>query len=124
LESEEKMDITEAALKQIIVSGWTWNEQEKVASVGKKKGKIDLLKPLRNWIDKMEIKTAKKAHRICKLIPAQCPFARKIQIFGRTLITIPPLCKINPVYDELMMLRFRAISYLAEEWGEDVSKYC
>lgn len=118
------MDVTEATIKEIILSGWTWNEQEKVTSVGKKRKKIDLLKPLRNWIDKMEVTTAKRAHRICKLIPAQCPFARKIKIFGRSLITIPPLCKINPVYDELMMLRFRAISYLAEECGEDVSKYC
>ncbi|MCS6815305.1 MAG: Mo-dependent nitrogenase C-terminal domain-containing protein, partial [Cyanobacteria bacterium] len=52
---------------------------------------------------------------ICQWIPAQCPFARTISWQGRTLLVIPPLCKLNPFYDELMGLRFRALSYLAEQ---------
>ncbi|NJL00238.1 MAG: hypothetical protein HC838_04100 [Spirulinaceae cyanobacterium RM2_2_10] len=82
------------------------------------------LRPLRQWLDQLEIRTPRQAHRLCTLIPSQCPFARTVKLFGHTLLSIPPLCKLNPVYDELMMLRFRALSYLAEECGEDISPYC
>ncbi len=58
------------------------------------------------------------------MIPAQCPFERQIQIFGTTVAHIPPLCKLNPLYNELVYLRFRAISYLANDCGEDISAYC
>jgi hypothetical protein len=36
---------------------------------------------------------------------------------------IPAMCEINPLYDQLVGLRFRSLSYLADK-GEDVSKYC
>ena len=64
------------------------------------------------------------AIQICKLIPAQCPFERDISVFGHKLFHIPPLCKLNPAYEELVALRFRALSYLADQCGEDVSQYC
>ena len=115
------MNVTDYAVKQIIFSHWQYPIEEKKAN---QKQKIDLLLPLRKWLDNLEINNSQLAHRICRLIPAQCPFARTIKLWGKTLLTIPPLCKINPVYDELMCLRFRAISYLAEECHEDVSKYC
>ena len=83
-----------------------------------------MLQPLRNHLEHKEISDRIFAHRLCRLIPAQCPFERKIQFFGHVLISIPPLCKLNPLYDDLMTLRFRALSYLAEEWGEDISQYC
>ncbi len=89
-----------------------------------KKGKIDLLAPLRQRLDKIEIGDRNFAHRICKLIPSQCPFEREIKLLGRTIIKIPPMCKLNPVYNELIALRFRAICYLADICGEDVSVYC
>ncbi|MBD2392703.1 hypothetical protein H6G11_00330 [Cyanobacterium aponinum FACHB-4101] len=76
--------------------------------------KIDLLLPLRSWLDNIEITDSVTAHRINNLIPAECPFARKITIFNRTILTIPPLCKLNPVYDNLMALKFRCLTYLAE----------
>lgn len=85
---------------------------------------FDLLKPVRHKIDAIKINNSNKAHKICRLIPSQCPFARKIKFCGRTLVSIPPLCKINPLYEDLMMLRFRAICYLADECGEDISAYC
>ncbi len=50
---------------------------------------------------------------ICKLIPTQCPFARQISLFGLSL-RIPPLCKLNPFYDQLMALRFQAQCLLEE----------
>lgn len=77
--------------------------------------KIDLLLPIRNWLDAIEIKDSITAHRLNNLIPDQCPFARKINIFNRTILTIPPLCKLNPLYDNLMALKFRCLTYLAEE---------
>ena len=84
----------------------------------------DIFQPLREWINQIEINDLHLAHRLCRMIPSQCPFARKIQFFGHTIFTIPPLCKMNPVYQELMVLRFRALQYLADECGEDISAYC
>ncbi|MEL6439515.1 MAG: Mo-dependent nitrogenase C-terminal domain-containing protein [Cyanobacteria bacterium J06621_8] len=85
---------------------------------------IDLLSPFRRWLDNIEIKDSAFAHRICRSIPNQCPFEREVKVWGRTLVKIPPMCKINPLYNELVALRFRAICYLADTCGEDVSVYC
>jgi hypothetical protein len=86
--------------------------------------KVDLFKPLRQWLDQIEIRDSKLAHLICKLIPTQCPFERDVVLFGRTILHIPPLCKLNPVYEQVVSLRFRALCYLADECGEDVTPYC
>ncbi|MEB3279397.1 MAG: Mo-dependent nitrogenase C-terminal domain-containing protein [Lyngbya sp.] len=82
------------------------------------------LKPLRQWLETMEVKDPKLAKLLCQLIPAQCPFERTIQFKGRVLVHIPPLCKLNPVYEEVVSLRFRALCYLADECGEDITPYC
>jgi hypothetical protein len=37
---------------------------------------------------------------------------------------IPPMCKLNPLYEEVVGLRFRALCYLADDCGEDISQYC
>lgn len=86
--------------------------------------KVDLLSPIRQWLDSIEIKDSAFAHRICKSIPSQCPFEREVKILNRTLIKIPPMCKLNPLYNEVIALRFRAICYLADTCGEDISAYC
>lgn len=88
------------------------------------KAKIDIFAPLRRWLDNIEIENSAIAHRICKSIPSQCPFAREIKFLGQTILKIPPMCKINPLYNEVIALRFRAICYLADVCGEDVSAYC
>lgn len=44
-------------------------------------------------------------------------------LFGHQVAYIPPLCKLNPLYDELVELRFKALCYLADECGEDISAY-
>jgi hypothetical protein len=75
-------------------------------------------------IQSIQINHSKTAHRICHLVPAYCPFERDVVVFGQTLFHIPPLCKLNPVYEDLMELRFRALSFLADECGEDVTQYC
>ncbi|MEN9215080.1 MAG: Mo-dependent nitrogenase C-terminal domain-containing protein [Gloeomargarita sp. DG02_4_bins_56] len=79
----------------------------------------DLLDPLRKWLDEMQIHDPKIARFLCRMIPAQCPFERDIVLFGRKIVHIPPMCKLNPLYEQLVGLRFRALSYLAEQ-GEDV----
>lgn len=76
-----------------------------------------LLGLVRRWIEGIEIRDPKVAQRVCELIPASCPFARDIRFFGRTL-HIPPLCKLNPLYEQLMGLRFQALTFLAEK-GEE-----
>jgi hypothetical protein len=84
----------------------------------------DILQPLRQWVDSIPVNNRQLAHRLCKMIPAQCPFERDVKLFGKTLFHIPPMCKLNPLYEEVVGLRFRAMCYLADECGEDVSQYC
>jgi hypothetical protein len=84
----------------------------------------DFFRPLRNWLDNIQVSDRLLAHRLCKFIPAQCPFERDINVFGKTLFHIPPMCKLNPVYEEVVGLRFKAMCYLADTCGEDISQYC
>jgi tellurite resistance protein len=84
----------------------------------------NVLNPVRVWLDGLEVDDPRIARFLCKMIPSQCPFERDINLFGRKVVHIPPMCKINPLYEQLVGLRFRALSYLADERGEDVSKYC
>jgi hypothetical protein len=121
------LDVTDYTIKQIIFSNWMeTSPSANISSPPKHSLALSFrpLLPLRNWINQIEITDPQKAHRICDLIPSQCPFSRTITLFGRTLITIPPLCKLNPLYEELINLRFRALCYLADECGEDISTYC
>ncbi|HEY9694871.1 MAG TPA: Mo-dependent nitrogenase C-terminal domain-containing protein [Oculatellaceae cyanobacterium] len=87
------------------------------------KGQRALLQPVRHWLDGLEIHDPRVARFLGKLIPSQCPFERDIELFGHKIVHIPPLCKLNPLYEQLVGLRFRALSYLADDCGEDVSQY-
>ncbi len=82
-----------------------------------------LLEPMQHWLDGMEIHDPRIAHFLCKLIPPQCPFERDITLFGHKLVHIPPMCRLNPLYEQLVGLRFRALSYLADDCQEDISAY-
>jgi tellurite resistance protein len=84
---------------------------------------IDALRPMRDWLDKLDIQDPRVARFLCKMIPNQCPFERDVTLFGRKIVHVPPLCKINPLYEQLVGLRFRALSYLADDCGEDISPY-
>lgn len=84
----------------------------------------DLLDPMRKWLEGIEIHNYKLAHLLCKIIPAQCPFERDVVVFGRKLFHIPPMCKLNPLYEQVVGLRFKALCYLADECGEDITAYC
>ena len=85
---------------------------------------VDVLAPVRGWLDNLEMKDPKVAKFLCKMIPSQCPFERDIKLFGDKVVHIPPMCKLNPLYEQLVGLRFRALSYLADDCGEDVTPYC
>ncbi|MHC5724275.1 MAG: Mo-dependent nitrogenase C-terminal domain-containing protein [Nostoc sp.] len=87
------------------------------------KRQINALHPLREWLDGLDIQDPRVARFLCKMIPSQCPFERDITLFGRKIVHIPPMCKINPLYEQLVGLRFRALCYLADNCGEDVSAY-
>ena len=91
--------------------------------VGDSGTSADLLDPLKNWLDDMKIEDPRLARFICKMVPSQCPFERDIVLFGRKIVHIPPLCKLNPLYEQLVGLRFRSLSYLADDCQEDVSEY-
>jgi tellurite resistance protein len=100
------------------------SRQQLVAADPHLDAKLDVLHPLKHWLDELEIQDPQIAHFLCKMIPPQCPFERDIQLFGRKLVHIPPLCKLNPLYEQLVSLRFRALCYLADECHEDVTPYC
>lgn len=85
---------------------------------------LSLLKSLQQRIEAFEIDEEQLARRIVKLIPASCPFAREVRVFERVILRIPALCKLNPLYESLMALRFRALCFLADQCGEDITSYC
>lgn len=85
---------------------------------------FQFLQPLRQLLDKIEIRNPRIARFIASLIPAQCPFERDFSLFGHKIAHIPPLCKLNPFYEQLVGLRFRALCFLADECGEDIQSYC
>ncbi|MEB3181005.1 MAG: Mo-dependent nitrogenase C-terminal domain-containing protein [Nostocaceae cyanobacterium] len=124
------MNVVEHTIKHISFASWVWIEQTNIAAnnispLRRPPGrKFDILQPLRQWLDNMEVRDRKLAHSLCQLIPAQCPFERDVKLFGKTLFHIPPMCKLNPLYEEVVSLRFRALCYLADECGEDVTPYC
>lgn len=125
------MSVSDYTITKLIITSRVWinpgTDSSKItipALPGKTRKTFDLLEPLRQWLNQIEVDNPKLAHRLCRLIPAQCPFERQIKLFNRTLLRIPPLCKLNPVYDEVVALRFRALSYLADECDEDITCYC
>ncbi|HEY9847191.1 MAG TPA: Mo-dependent nitrogenase C-terminal domain-containing protein [Candidatus Caenarcaniphilales bacterium] len=85
--------------------------------------RLNPLSSLRQWLEAIEIHDPKVARFLCKTIPTHCPFERDLRFLGRTLFHLPPLCKLNPLYDQFVGLRLRALIFLIDECGED-SQYC
>jgi hypothetical protein len=111
------MNTVQNKLESLHLSIWINQAHQKQSSIKSiKNRKLNLLAPLRQWLNNIEVKDSAFAHRVCQLIPSQCPFEREIKLFGRTIA--------NPLYNEVIALRFRAICYLADVCGEDVSVYC
>lgn len=122
------MKVFNNTTRKIFLASWVSINQESETNLTPQqnpgKPQWDVLKPLRLWINNIEVRDRLFAHRICQLIPAQCPFERDVKLFGRTLFHIPPMCKLNPLYEEVVGLSFRSLCYLADECGEDISQYC
>lgn len=125
------MKVSDNTTKKIFLASWvSINQAEtsdhKVTQLDRSVSKSywNILQPLRERVDSIQVRDRQLAHRLCKLIPSQCPFERDVKLFGKTLFHIPPMCKLNPLYEEVVGLRFRAMCYLADECGEDVSQYC
>jgi hypothetical protein len=117
--------------QNLSLTSWVWIDQEALPASNVSplrrpatKPSFAILQPLRYWLNEIEVRNPKVAHRLCQLIPAECPFERDVNFFGRKLFHIPPMCKLNPLYEEVVSLRFRALCYLADECGEDVTPYC
>ena len=108
------MNLSQHTNQDFLINNWMLGE----------KVNFDIFQALRQRLDRVQVSSPKLAHRLCQLIPAQCPFERDITVFGRTLFHIPPMCKLNPLYEEVVALRFRALCFLADECGEDVTAYC
>jgi Mo-dependent nitrogenase C-terminus len=77
-----------------------------------------IVAPVRGWLDAVKVSDPEAARLLYKLIPGQCPFERDVTMFGRKLFHIPPMCKLNPFYDQLVAIRFRAMCFLVDECGE------
>jgi len=75
---------------------------------------------LQQQLESVDINSPAMAHLLCRIIPSHCPFERKIQLFNRTIIAIPALCKLNPFYNQLVALRFKSLVYLADQCSEDL----
>jgi hypothetical protein len=81
------------------------------------------LQPIRQWLDSIEVNDPLLARSLDQWIPASCPFEREIWVFNRKILSIPPLCKLNPFYDQIVALRFKALIYLAGETAQEVNSY-
>ena len=71
------------------------------------------LDPLNQWLDDLDPRDERISSFIVQLIPSQCPFERDIILFGRKLVHVPAMCKINPLYEQLVALRFRCLGHLS-----------
>nr|WP_318730672.1 Mo-dependent nitrogenase C-terminal domain-containing protein [Roseofilum sp. Guam] len=114
------------ALKFLLITSENLPEQKRQALIEKLQKTFpdgDVLHPVRDWLDGLDINTPYMARFLCKMIPPQCPFERDIKLFGHKIVHIPPMCKLNPLYEQLVGLRFRALSYLADDCKEDISRY-
>jgi Mo-dependent nitrogenase C-terminus len=83
--------------------------------------RFDLLAPVRGWLNNLKVCNFQLACWLCRLIPASCPFERVIKFWGGNVVHIPPLCKLNPLYEEVVSLRLRALCYLVDECGYDIT---
>ncbi len=72
-----------------------------------------MIRRLQRIVDEIKITSPLMAGMLCKIIPGSCPFERTLRFFAYT-IHVPSVCKLNPLYEQLVSLRFRASVYLAQ----------
>ncbi len=124
-EFQEALGLNVKALQSLEAT--LWHPEQTEISDGLKPpqshGNVDVLKPVKSWLDGIDVKDPRVARFVCKMVPSQCPFERDIKLFGHKIVHIPPMCKLNPLYEQLVGLRFRSLSFLADECQEDVTPY-
>ncbi len=81
--------------------------------------RIQPLAPFRAWINRIEVHQSWFARWVCRLVPNVCSRGYDLRCLGYTILHLPSLCKLNPLYDELLDLRFRAAEFLYEQSGSD-----
>ncbi len=69
------------------------------------------IQAIRQRLNQLEVSNLQTAELICRIIPGRCPFERTLQ-FGRYYLQIPALCKLNPFYEQCLLLRCKALIYL------------
>ena len=82
---------------------------------------ITVLNLMRQYLKSIRIHNYIVARLLYQSIPACCPFEREVKLFNRIIVRIPPLCKLNPFYKQIVELRFKALVYLANDGGENVT---
>lgn len=118
---QEALGLNIEALKSLEAT--LWNPEKEEDTSQEESHPPDLLKPVKNWLDDMNVQDPRLARFICKMVPSQCPFERDIVLFGKKIVHIPPMCKLNPLYEQLVGLRFRSLSFLADKCQEDITSY-
>jgi hypothetical protein len=83
-----------------------------------------LIQPTQQKLESIEIRRSKTARFVCRVIPASCPFERDIRFFDRSLLHVPPLCKLNPFYEQLVLLRMKSLTYLAQACSQGMKNCC
>ncbi|NHC35257.1 Mo-dependent nitrogenase C-terminal domain-containing protein [Scytonema millei] len=83
-----------------------------------------LIQPTQQRLESIEIRRPKTARFVCRVIPASCPFERDIRFFDRSLLHVPPLCKLNPFYEQLVLLRMKSLTYLAQACSQGMKNCC
>ncbi|GEM_PF-1073184 len=58
-----------------------------------------LLRLERNWMVNYRFTGGSKFCQFCRQIPTECP---------ATKIGLPPMCKLNPLYDHLLLMQLKA----------------
>ncbi|NJK71325.1 MAG: nitrogenase [Thermales bacterium] len=81
---------------------------------------VFLFTPVNYVLENFPIRSVWWARLICKLIPSHCPFEREVKLMGKQL-HIPPLCKLNPVYNGLVTLKFHSLELLERN---DTTRIC
>ena len=74
---------------------------------------LKLLQSVRQYLESVKIHNPKLARLLCQIIPDRCPFEREIKLGNHIIFRIPPLCKLNPFYNQVVSLRFKCLCYLA-----------
>ncbi len=119
----EALGLENQVLDSVRATLYDLKESAPVASHPDEHHGLEPLKPAREWLDQLDVKDPRLARFICKMVPSQCPFERDVTLFKKKIVHIPAMCKLNPLYDQLVGLRFRALSYLADDCNEDVTPY-